>query len=309
MTNTPTEGETQPTLTAMPVSLAWVEELDRCSSGIGESGAFGDCYLCENNPVFAGVRRAALVAGYRFSSEDDELWRDYQSFGLITLQRIIETKTIPFLDTGNTFRRLRDGNPRATLPMGFLLSSMRPNHAFHESAHCVAHEAMLGANGSFVLEAALAESYANTVEKLGSLVQTRPLTDPLFYTLNSYMPYAPKHAGAFAEAEQSLGRQRRFVLTMTAFFEANLAAAGEIPESALQRIMATVEAPGILPVVEAAFRLSAGFRDQTTPAWFGFLGYGKEYQALLHSEWLARPENQQFIRKLAAELWETSGRP
>ena len=306
----------------VPVPLAWLAERDASPVSGGLADAFGDCYLCLNNPVYANLRRASLDYGYVFTSEDNHLWRDYQAMSLVTLQRILATKTIPYLDTSATVRRLLASNPAISLPLGLIVNNIRHNYTFHESAHCVAHSALaeLGSDrdGSsdrerFVEEAILGEAFANTIEMLGSLVQERPLYDTLFYALNSYILPKTKNIEALASANNELGSQNRFSLLFLSFFAANLWTAVPADWDAHERILAAWGVPGKTPAVESivkvGFRLNKGFRASTTPAWFEMLGYRKEYELLAKGRWLERPQNLDFLNRVIRRFWDLAGTP
>ncbi|HVW87104.1 MAG TPA: hypothetical protein VHB50_20600 [Bryobacteraceae bacterium] len=315
MVNVPTKSEFR-------VPLEWFVELDNCPSPEGLPDAVGDRYLCRHNPIFAAIRRAALRYGYRFSAEDTPLWRDYQAFSLMTLHRILESKTIPYLDNGNCFRRLTENHRGARIPPDFLIRNLRSNHAFHESAHGVAH-AVLGQmradgrvaggaeNEERVVEAILAESFANTVEALGSTVQRQPLSDAVFYGLNSYMA-AGKRKQTLMRAAEQLGDRGRFTLLFLAYFEANLAAGA--PDDELRGRIARVagcdleHSDVVKDLINASFGLNKGFRDETTPIYFALLGRECEYGELKESRWLEQPDHGAFARELAERLFsEISG--
>ena len=68
--------------------------------------------------------------------------------------------------------------------------------------------------------------------------------------------------------------------------------------------------PGALAreLSDAGFRLSSGFRESTTPAYFELLGYTREYNFLANAGWLSQPRNQQFARALAQLFWEDAGK-
>src|ERR1700722_14953022 len=97
--------------TGFGLPLTWLAQLDSYPAPNALPDAFGDSYLYRHNPIFAAIRDAALDYGYRFSAEDTPLWRDYHSFSLVTLHRILSGKIIPYFDTATAFRRLRDANP------------------------------------------------------------------------------------------------------------------------------------------------------------------------------------------------------
>src|SRR5580693_7957239 len=109
----------------LPVPLAWLCGLDEQPAPNALPDAFGDRYLYAHNPIFRKVRDAAVSFGYRFSSEDTPLWRDYQSFPLTTLHRILAEKTIPYCDNGTAVEHLLRDNPKAALSPGFISGSLR----------------------------------------------------------------------------------------------------------------------------------------------------------------------------------------
>ncbi len=303
------------------VPLSWLAGLDAPPFPGALPDAFGDSYLCRNNPVFAAVRRSALAFGYRFSANDTPLWRDYQTCGLATLHRILAGGIIPYCDTANTVRRWLEDNPKVALTPAFLLRNFRSNYAFHESAHGVANSILQQAGTElraiapdarerFVLEAIFAESFANTVEMLGSLVMTNPLSDRVFYGLNSYMHPKQERTLALQDAAAKTGEYLRFALLFLASFEANLteAAPGDDTHERIG-LAANSETCGedvVRAVAACAFRLSAGFRESTTPMYFDLLGYRTEYAALKQAGWLGGKDNRQFAGHLVSMLFDAT---
>ena len=292
------------------VPLVWLAELDNVSAPNVLADAFGDGYLYRHNPVYAGVRDSAVGAGCRFSAADTPLWRDYQSFSLTALAPILSTRKIPYLDTGTTFRRLIEANPRAVLPLS-LISSLRSNYTFHEAAHCVAHSIMARLEGEldaaaprkagrFVLEAILAESFANTVEALGSTFRHMPAPDHLFYRLNSYYSCDSKREKLMNGAGEELGVELRFTLLLFSYFEANLAT-GAPTDLTYERVAEagkclSSQAGLAQDITRTGFDLSLGFRENTTPAYFEFFGYSREYAALANAGWLGDGRNGSLAR-------------
>jgi hypothetical protein len=302
----------------VPIPLTKLAEYDNCDSPVALPDALGDRYLCAHNPVFASVRRAALDLGYRFTSEDGALWRDYLALSLTTLNRIVTTKTIPYHSTGETLQRLIETNPRVALSPGFLLSSLKANFVLHESAHCVAHSVLLEREAAFsilapqererfVLSAALEESFANTAERLGTLSVYRPMADEIFYALNSNITQAKGFTKTLKKGEAELGEKLRFSLLLISSFNANLVG-GEPDEAACERIMNVVgcdatDKETAREVIETGFSLNHRFREYTNPLYFEMLGYGKEYARVAKSDWPANPANHEFLNEVADALF------
>jgi hypothetical protein len=308
--------------TGFGVPLAWLAELDNVPAPNALEDAFGDRYLYRHNPIFASIRDAALDLGYRFSAEDTPLWRDYQSLSLMALHRILTAKIIPYFNTGATFRRLLDTDPAARLPPGFIVGNMKRNYAFHESAHCVAHSVLQRIESDLrslapheadraVLEAVLAESFANTVEASGSIFQHMPVSDNVFFPLNSYFSYAKKREDVLNRAAAELGSQLRFAVLFLSHFEANLAV--ESPAESTHDGIAeaggcvTSQAAMAREISDTGFQLNAGFRQSTTPAYFELLGYTREYIVLTGAGWLGQARNRSFVRELCRMFWEAAG--
>ncbi len=299
---------------AVAIPLAWLAELDNAPAPNALSDAFGDRYLYRHNPVFARIRDAAVALGYRFSTADTGIWRDYQSMSLTTLRRILSEKTIPYVDTGATIQRLLAENPAVRFPPRFIADNVRRNFTFHESAHCVAHGilARIGAElraaagtdrDHFVLEAILAESFANTVEAIASDCRHMPVSDQVFYQLNLYAAPNKARRELLDKATADIGAAGSFELLYFSYFEANLAT---VPPTDLtyERIAAarasSAAAPDLVHAfVDSGFALNAGFRESTTPHYFAMLGYSNEYKTLATAEWLGKPSNQVLAREVA----------
>jgi hypothetical protein len=307
----------------LAVPLSWLCSLDDHPSPNALGDALGDSYLCRHNPIFARVRDAALGFGYQFSAADTPLWRDYQALPLMTLHRILEGRTIPYLNTALTVKRLLENNPKVALAPGFLLSVLKPNHAFHESAHCVAHSVMRSFEADlrrvspcekerFVLTALFAESFANTVERLAAINTTTGVSDPLFYNLNSYIHADAKLISALNPIGTEVASRTRFALLFFALFEANLTGGG--PDECTWRRIADAsryaddQGEVVRSIAHAGFALSSAFRLDTNPAFFDLLGYNREFRELRQTRWLGRPDHQELGNNLAMTLFEIAER-
>ncbi len=305
------------------VPLAWLAGLDDLPAPGALPGAFGDSYLYRYNPVYRSIRDAALNLGYVFSSADTPLWRDYQSMSLLVLHRILTDRIIPYSDTATTVRRVLEANPRTFFSPRFFVANLKPNRAFHESAHCVAHSVLDRMckelrsvepcdSRRFVLESIFAESFANTVEYLGSARRHMPISDAVFYTLNSYYWPGRKRAKLVNDTAIEVGAERLFGLVFFSYFEANLTAQ-PMTDSTCNRIAQAADCVlGQIPIAKkiaaTCFTLNIGFRENATPAYFEFHGRDKELRWLSEAGWLDAEENRRFARALCQTLWEASGR-
>jgi len=314
-------------LFGIAVPVGRVVEADDYPSPIALADALGDRYLCRFNPVYARIREAALAFGYCFSAENTPLRQDYITLPLTTLHRILSERTIPYCNTADTLLRLRETNPHVALSPGFILDSTKRNYTLHEAAHCVAHAVLgtpelaeslktivPGSRERSMLEGIFAEAFANTVEKLGTLFRGSPLWDHVFYCLNSYVGPKDKITGVLEKAHRELGEYLRFAVLFAASFEANLVM-GQPDDGVRDRVRRAAQCPEghdemVRDLVDTGFNLSDVFREYTGPAYFAFLGYTKEYDALKDSLWLDRPENRRFMQDLMPRLFAIlSGTP
>lgn len=309
----------------LPLPLAWLCELDEGDAPNGLRDSFGDRYLCAHSTLFRRVRDISIELGYKYSREDTPLFRDYHAIPLLTLRSILAERTIPYLDNRTSVTRLLQAEPKLALPAGFLATIVRPNHAFHESAHCVANAILKPFRGdldriagceraALVLLAIFEESFANAVEKFGGGLRHMQVPDHLFYNLNSYMHKREpdeKLEVLLSSAEPG----RAFRLLLFSLFEANLTEAD--PDEAVESRIAEAaevrsdEHAELEAAVDLGFGLSQGFREKTTPHYFRLLGWAKEYESLAGEAWLAGSTQGELARALAdtlyAEIVESAG--
>jgi hypothetical protein len=260
-----------------------------------------------------------VKCGYRFSSEDTSLWRDYLMFPLMSLHHILSEKVIPYRDNATTLRRLIDRYPKMALSASYLAGNLASNYAFHESAHCVAHSLLAALHAAgfnnmtdrerFTLEAIFAEAYANTVETLGTLPQFNSVADLLFYRLNAYIPREAKQTELLEKAFAISGEANRFRMLFLGYFEANLTDK-PVDDAVIERIAFAAAAPldqmeAVRGMAEVGFGLSKGFRLNTTPAYFAHLGYEKEYAALASVQWLGQERNRGLVQQVTDVLAAT----
>jgi hypothetical protein len=298
------------------VKIKSLVELDAQSLGNALVGAAGDSFLYGRNPMFARIRDLAIHLGYRFACDDTPLWRDYQGLPLLTLNRILDGKIIPFFDNGNVLTRLMESDPEVALPPQFIVSNVKHNHAFHESAHCVAHTvighytdvlapACRSDRERFVLEAILVESFANTIETLGA-AEDASVSHAVFYALNSYMLTSLKTKKLLERSRDALGPVTTFLLVYLSYVESNFAAerANDATYGRVRKTLGAfdVEDAVLKEMVELGFGLSQAFRENTTPVYFRLLGYEQEYLTMAQPNSLEDPERQSAIQRMSLVL-------
>jgi hypothetical protein len=284
-------------------------ELDAQSFSSALPSAVGDCFLYGRNLMFARIRDLTIHFGYRFVCDDIPLWRDYQGLPLLTLSRILDGKIIPYFDNGNVLARLVERDADLALPPQFIVSNVKHNHAFHESAHCVAHTvaghykdvlapACRSDRERFVLEAILVESFANTVETIAA-AEDASVSHAVFYALNSYMLTSLKKKKLLERSREALGPVNTFLLVYLSYVESNFATekSNEATYARVRQTLGAFDAEDSLltEMVDVGFGLSQGFRENTTPVYFRLLGYEKEYLIMAQPTYLEDPGSQAAI--------------
>jgi len=258
-------------------------------------GCLGDRYLCRHNPLFGATRARCLSLGYQFS-QSGEIWQDYIACPLLCLQTIIQQRVIPYIDNVSTLRRFLAVNAADFAASArFVIQILTPNHVMHESAHCIADDA-LRSNGygggedldkrGWVMRALMAEAYANTIERIASIF-ARNATHLFYLSLNSYLRPELEERDRLVRAADELGVETLLRATYLAYVVHNMACR-PVAEAEMRMIASVVtdqgqsgRAAGLL--VELAGRelaLSQGFLEKTTPAWFRFMGAEAAYTAL-----------------------------
>jgi hypothetical protein len=251
------------------------------------------------NPLFANIRDTAVRFGYQYSSEASSFWRDYCYLPLLTLERILSGKVIPYLDNWNSLYRLLERNSSAALPLRFIINNVRANHVFHESAHCVAHSVFsehecdltsIARSGEerLVIQMIAAEAFANTVETLG-ILQDKSIEHLVFYRLNSHMVIGKRKQDILTRSGGKLGDEVLFMLLLLSFFRANLTKEA-IDDAVCRKIMNVAGCDdgrsecARQVIALGGDSLSHVFRGSTTPAYMAFLGYKEQYEGLVLSD-------------------------
>jgi len=280
--------------------------------------ALGDSFLCANNPIFARVRDYALQLGYRFSPESGPLWQAYQAFPLTCLTRILAERTIPYFPNKPAVEVLEKEHPGLMFSPKFLVRNVKPNHAFHESGHCIAHT-LISENGHWldllatddrrraVWESVLAESFANSIEKYARYLGSS-IAHTTFYSLNSYIAEDSSEREALKKAMPVLGRMRVFTIIYFSFVCSNLRIT-EVPVTFMEHV-ADIAVSGTsltpeqrqlaLSIAKFGFTLSLGFRQDTSDVYYRLLGCENEFREMTTVELLRQDREIEGLHAFAS---------
>jgi hypothetical protein len=243
----------------------------------------GDGVLCARATVYARVRERVLALGYRFQAVGQEAYFDFPLLGLDTIYR---TRTIPYRRSHRAFVRLRRLGDATLADLETF--KPEPNVAFHESAHCVAHESLASAprDGELV-RLMLGEAFANAVEASAAaeLHQRRTLEDRLagfFFRMNSY--WTPRPMPALARLRATLGASAALRALWGGFLFSNFLY-DALSTRDLEKVWEIAGGPGNTFVRNRAtlsqlvrqgpLRLSPHFRVLTHDFYLRYLGYPK----------------------------------
>jgi len=249
----------------------------------------GDGYLYALNPVFHSVRDAALAVGVTYRSCRDGELQDYNVAPLLVLPRILESGIVPYFDNADLLRQVVAARPAAKM-MADEIRFAKSNYHMHESAHVIADRALqpLGLDG--VVQSALGESFANTVEAIGWAYASQDLHRSM-YSINSYIAMKEKgKLGLLRGLVDAFGVSSVFESALWIYFYLNAKPDSDCPGDKYQEFAASVIwrdsgqlSPSQRLLVHAAadlFDLSKGFRSGTTPLHFRLTGQEAQYTAL-----------------------------
>ena len=276
----------------------------------------GDGYFYRRNPVFKGIRDAALRAGFTYSSADTS--RCY-GWPLMALDEQLRARRIPFVDNVFPVRELERRRPRH-----FSLEDVRShgpsfNPLLHESAHGVAFDILvydLGPeqpNRLKLTKTFLAEAFALAVEKVSGLfVDDSPL-DLYLHRLNTHVFHVPRRRDPFRALHARYGLSNVLRATMACYLYASFVYR-ELGDRELDAILAFSKMSGRASVshVEAIFAstfdVGASFRHRITSNYLRAHGYSKDLLKLVAFEpleYVARhPALSASIERLVALVEE-----
>jgi hypothetical protein len=179
------------------VKLAELIALQRAHHGPGRlRGNLGDGLLFAKNPFYRRIRRATLVRGFRFTTDDPG---DYFAFPLAALDVLFETRRVPYRDNVSALARLERVRPGFFELRDLAKNRPLPNYVLHESAHAVAFHELFGrpkrvraalAEPGALLAIELGEAYAMTSEYFAACAASAGVHRWVF-AINSYRQRVP----------------------------------------------------------------------------------------------------------------------
>ncbi|MBC7371570.1 MAG: hypothetical protein H7326_08400 [Bdellovibrionaceae bacterium] len=262
---------------------------------------FGDGYLLKNNRIYRNIRTLAVQNGYTYSDKPD---RDYASLPFSQLERILDTRKVPFTDNVTVLENLARRHP--FLQWEDLSDGLKKNYVFHESCHAVIRSADDGAaltdERKLAFKMLLEESFANVCELI-AVIDAQDAAHRVFYEANSYTALFSDRSN-FQRACDEIGEGMVFQFLWIAYLHSNFL---KVPdERAWQRMLGLTKAPAsqvrtLKAIAKIAFTLDLNFRTKTTQLHLQLSGLETPLDKLINFDFLSELETAQN-KKLLKDL-------
>jgi len=255
---------------------------------------FGDGVLLHRIPALARMRQALLDRGYRFVPAGTS----YGAAPLLQLEKILETRTIPYQRSAPAIREVLTRAPAMSFDDATFKEAFQASYAFHESAHawtwelaCERRRQRQQPEGLHRVEVLIAtEAFSMAVEAVATLTDRRRST-ALFLGVNSYAdPFAYERQMTpdvmrGAEGLQQEQPRALYRFLAGAFLIANLRPTAVKAQTKLACWLADwSDLACDVPMAEALLQLGLGvclgFRTRVAPTFFRYLGLSTELETL-----------------------------
>ena len=267
--------------------------------------ALGDAYFYTRNPVFKSIRDAALRTGFAYSADDAA-----QCYGwpLMSLDTALRKRRVPFVDNVFHLRELERRRPRH-----FLLADLRAygparNPLLHESAHCLAFDALeyeLGPARPTRLKLTkilLSEAYALATEKVSGLFVSESPSELLLHRLNTHVFYTPRPRDPVRALYAREGLPSAFRATMASYLYAGFLYR-ELGDRDLDSILGfagisrRASAANVESIFEETFEVGSDFRHGITSNYLRAHGYSKDLLKLVDFDPLPYVQGKAALHK------------
>jgi hypothetical protein len=191
-------------------------QLDSAQVEYGLVRSFGDSFLVSHNRIYGNIRREALNCGFTFSDNPDIA---YLTLPLTQLNRIMESRIIPYVDNTEVLRSLEIRCPRQ-IDFFEIRENLKKNHGYHESCHGIARH-WLGklTDQNSRLHLLIEESFSNSCELFG-ILEAEDAAHRIFYEMNSYTSLFDIRTNLKRACEE-LGREVMFRFFMLGYLHSN----------------------------------------------------------------------------------------
>lgn len=282
-------------------------ELHEQNQSLGLKESLGDGYLMAHNRVFRFVRTKALAAGYKFSDRRDEA---YDAFPLLQLDRILESKTLPYANNVVPFENLTSAQ-RDLISWDDVDGNLKRNFVFHEGSHAVFRSlksAHISQDVSVqIVWMLLEESFANTMELL-AVIDAGDAAHRIFFELNSYVCEFD-HRHNLAKALSELGEKILIPFMVLSYLHSNFLRE-KIEDKDFKQIFKLLSLEGLSDpqiktlraLSKVVFNLSERFRYQTTDFHLRLAGVKNPYELIYKTDFLKICAHEEEILKVFSKI-------
>lgn len=273
----------------------------------GLKGSLGDGYLMAHNRVFRFVRTRALSAGYKFSDQRDEA---YDAFPLLQLNRILESKTLPYANNVVPLENLTSAQ-RDLISWDDVEGNLKRNFVFHEGSHAVfrslSPDQKTADVSMKVVWMLLEESFANTMELL-AVVDAGDAAHRIFFEMNSYVCEFD-HRHHLSKALSELGEKVLIPFMVLAYLHAHFLRE-KIEDKDFKQIfkllnlekLSDVQMKALRALARVVFNLSERFRYQTTDFHLRLAGVKNPHELLYKTDFLKICAQEEEILKVISKI-------
>ncbi len=272
----------------------------------------GDGFLCATNPIYRNIRQELLRGGFSFSLKDT---MHYFSFPLMSLDRVLEEKVIPYRDNFFWLLELEKYAPGIFSLTELKRCELQFNYLFHESAHCIAHWHFFGSkkikkipkNKVTLLKILVGEAFANTTEALSALFVEGEIGN-YFLDANCHFRSNEREVKTLTRFAREEGIKALATVLFASFLYSNFMYEKlEEKEYRLVRAFASLsELSNIASVVKVGLSLSSQFRTTTTQLHLIKLGFRENLNSFIIQDpirFILDSKNRR-LRKQVDELFE-----
>lgn len=274
----------------------------------------GDAFLMRSNPLYKNIKAFALGIGCKYV----EAWPQYMLMPFYELNKIVATKTIPYVPSRRVLEEVERQRPGVLNSQDLQIPE---SYHLHEAAHVIADHLFqkfepVKTREEKILKSLLCESFANTVDALACLPADNDM-HLFFLKQNCYMYPRKSYIDMLSRLVKSVGPRCTFMLTLMAYLHSNF-----LHKSFSKSDMKTwidrsgagadLGANGKVTkdceaLVRMAEKLDPQFRISTTQVYLKLEGYDGDALEVLDFPFMDIFEKNKVFRQVAEAMADAAG--
>lgn len=253
-----------------------------------EKDILGHQFLMRENPVYKNVIENAQKIGCQFV----EAWQQYLLLPFHELNKITNTKKIPYIPHGRLLRELEEKYP------GMFSSeeiAVPESYHMHEAAHVIAENFFEGikfqTDQERILKLILCEAFANTVDAM-ACVYANSEEHQIALKFNCYMNPDLEDMEALERLIEDIGLPKTIELVFMSYVYSNFFK--DNPASSLSEDHAQV--------VQMSEKLDPQFRFQTTGMYLKMEGFNDDIMQILNFNFMDVYKSNQTFQQVVEKM-------